>query len=258
MNTNIKEVSARVVTLNKDLVDSLLSCNISNRNARRLTIEKYKRDMAAGNWGLTHQGIAVSKDNVLIDGQHRLIACQELGYPPIQCVLVTGLDFKSQKNVDQQAKRSMTDVLKITFNKDFNNHAPAIARCIMMIAENDAILRKVPTPDEIIEVVEQYLDEIGFACGLNKDGFFAAGYLSGITKKAKENPDRLNDIAEFVNSVYTGEMLSKKMPAYHLRSYILNTKGAGGGRERIRERYLKTIKAIDCFLNGGEMGVLRI
>jgi hypothetical protein len=258
MNTNIKEVSARVVTLNKDLVDSLLSCNISNRNARRLTIEKYKRDMAAGNWGLTHQGIAVSKDNVLIDGQHRLIACQELGYPPIQCILVTGLDFKSQKHVDQQAKRSMTDVLKIAFNKDFSNHAPAIARCIMMISDKGIMMNKVPTPDEIIKVVEEYLDEIGFACKLNKDAFFASGYLSAIAFIAKQNPARLNDIAKFVNSVYTGEMLSRKMPAYHLRSYVLNTKGSGGGREMIRERYLKTIKALECFLNGGEMGVLRI
>lgn len=250
--------SSKIVTLNKEMVDSLLACNANNRNLRQSVVERYCRDMKNGKWSLTHQGIAVSDDNVLIDGQHRLEAIKQLGYPPVSSVLVTGLKFDCQKNVDQQAKRSMRDVLKITFEAEFAKQAPAIARVVKRQGANSGFKSQM-TPDEVIEVVEEYFNEIEFVCNsVPKDNFFAAAYLAGFCHCTKIYPEGWQAIKEFIAMTHDGEMLSKTMPAFHLRNYIVNSRGAGGGAEFQNERFKKTIKATECFLDGKEMKILRI
>jgi hypothetical protein len=244
---------AKIVTLNRAMVDSLLACNTKNRNIRKSVVDRYMRDMKNGNWELTHQGIALSDDNVLIDGQHRLMAIRELGYIPIQSLLVTGLRFSSQKNVDQQAKRSMRDVLKIAFDTEFAASAPAIAKAIQRDAKGNASL----TADETISVVEQYFDEIEMVCSNAKDRFFATAYLAGFVLCAKANPNDWDKIAEFMHAVQTGEMLSRTMPAFHLRNLVINTRGSNAGGIVIVERLRKSQKAAQAFIDGQQMGVLR-
>ena len=45
-----------------------------NRNIVPAIVAKYAKDMAAGNWHLTHQGIALDVYGRVVDGQHRLHA----------------------------------------------------------------------------------------------------------------------------------------------------------------------------------------
>lgn len=253
-------VTVKVVTLTKQLVDSLLACNTTNRKIRKKVIDSYKRDMQAGRWNLTHQGIALSSDNVLIDGQHRLMAARECGYPPIQAILVTGLPFETQKYVDQQAKRTMRDVLKVTLGLSFSASAPAIANTII----NSANRRPgfiggyvTPTSDEIVEKVDEYFDEIEAICNANTDRFFAASYLAAFVVCAKES-GRLDDVVSFMESIIRGEMLNREMPAFHLRNYAINSKGVYAGLGPRTERYDKTIKATNAFLKGEKMKVLRL
>ena len=251
-------VTVKIVTLTKELVDSLLACNITNRKPRRRVIDAYKRDMQAGKWSLTHQGIAVSDANVLIDGQHRLLAAKELGYPPIEVIIVNGLPFETQKYVDQQAKRTMSDVIKIAFNRTFAQSAPAIAGVAIRKASSggNSMASMNPTSEEIVNFIENHFEEIEQITHANTDRFFAAGHLSALVVCAKSIGD-VDKVVEFMHSVISGEMLDRTMPAFHLRNYTINSRGKGGGSSVIDERYNKTHKAITAYLNGEEMKALR-
>jgi hypothetical protein len=250
-------LTIKVVTTTKKLVDSLLACNTNNRALRKSVVSAYARDMKNGKWRLTHQGIAVSKDGTLVDGQNRLEAIREAGYPPIEIVLFHGVDMETQKYVDQHAKRSMRDALKLSFDKDFARHAPAIARAIIGHRENASERHTIPTPDEIIDVVEDHATEIEAVCSKNRNKFFAASILSGFVIVAKSRHNSLDRVCDFIDDVQDGEMLNRSMPAFHLRNFVLQTKGGSAGQAMLKERLVKTIKATEAYLDGKTMGVLR-
>jgi hypothetical protein len=252
----IKELSCQFLTMTKERVDSMIESNTSNRNLRSRVVDAYARDMTSGHWETTHQGIAISSCGKVIDGQHRLHALKKSGYPPIKMLVVTGLKFEVQKYVDQQAKRNIRDVLRVSFDANFSHHAPAIARLLIGIDQSEHIN---PTASEIADKVGEYMDEIEIITNATKSkkSFFAAAYLAGFVRVLKENPEREPDILAFVKSVQDGVMLTKLDPAFHLRSFLINTKGSSQGGSMIKERYLKTVKATNAHLEGKTMGVLR-
>jgi len=51
-----------------------LENNFRNRPISEDTVAAYARDMIAGQWVATHQGVAFNDKDELIDGQHRLHA----------------------------------------------------------------------------------------------------------------------------------------------------------------------------------------
>lgn len=53
--------------------------NRRNRKIKESVVVQYARDMRDDKWILTHQGIAFSPDDILLDGQHRLWAIVESG-----------------------------------------------------------------------------------------------------------------------------------------------------------------------------------
>jgi hypothetical protein len=255
-NRRMMMITCKFEVLSKDRVDSLLSMNTNNRILRPKVVDAYARDMASGAWSVTHQGIAISDDGVVIDGQHRLHALKKAGYPKIQMMVVTGLPMDVQKHVDQQAKRTIRDVLRLSFDACFSRYAPAIARAILQESNKHSM----PTASEICAFLESNLDVIEAVTsvkGVASDKFFNAGYLAGFVKVGIDRPDRIADVLKFISDVYKGEMLNRKDPAFHLRNHILNTHGSTGGGGLIDERMAKTQKATNAYLDGKDMGILR-
>lgn len=255
--------SARIVTMNRQMVDSLLSMNTKNRGIKKSVVERYARDMVSGKWPLTCQGIGISKEDVLIDGQHRLEAMKLAGYPPLEVVIVTGLDFDSQMVTDQHTKRSARDVFRLAFNASVATVTPAILQVIAKFEPEfksplSGCRSGSLTVDELYSMFLVFADEIEAVCEINASSkFFAAPYLAAAVYLMNQKTASKEAIDEFFNQVKTGENLTKKMPAYHLRNYVVSTKTAMGGHVMQKERYLKTRKAIIAFVSGEEIGVLR-
>ena len=158
------KVNAQVVVMNKTKVDQLLEMNINNRPIKRSVVDRYKRDIVSGHWIITNQGIGVSDSGVLIDGQHRLLAIKECGYPPVEMLIVSGLPVESQRVIDQHAKRSARDVFKFVYNASVSRVTPAVLQVIAKF-ENEKIFSQASTLtiDEMFLMYEQYgssIDEI--------------------------------------------------------------------------------------------------
>jgi hypothetical protein len=243
----------KIINASKTLVDGLIAMNTENRHLRKTVVDKYKRDIISGKWYLTNQGIGVSDDGVLIDGQHRLHAIKECGYPAIPILLVTGLDKESQKAVDQQSKRSARDMLAFSFSARVSRQAPAIAAALFRYQTD---WRLTPTNQELYDVIIENMSEIDRVVSTPASmNFYAAPFLAAFVLYCK-NWDADKTI-EFMNRVEIGEMLTKEMPEFHLRNFIVtNRKGSGGGSMQ-KERFAKCMKALSAYSEGRKMGVLK-
>lgn len=250
------KATAEIKTATKQLVDSLLEMNTSNRSLRTSTVEAYCRDIQAGRWKLTNQGIGITKDGVLADGQHRLEAIKKSNYPPVPLLIVSGLDSDVQMVVDAHSKRSSRDLIQFAFGVRVSKSAPAIA--ILIMRNSQKRWHGAFTNQEIMDIIVDYKSEIAIVTETPKcANYFAAPYLAAFVLGLRSNPDMLKEIVQFMNQVETGEMLHKKMPAFHLRNLIVTTKATRGGGASQKERLEKAMKALGCHLLNDEMGVLR-
>ena len=245
---------AEIKIANKGLVDALLGMNKSNRTIRKSVVDGYRRDIIAGNWRITNQGIGVTEGGVLADGQHRLMALKECGYPAVPLLIVYNLDEDIQKFVDAHAKRSVRDLLLFSFDARVSRNAPAIANVLIKISRGHS--SGVATNSEIMDVITEYQEQINIVLKIpSQINTFAAPYFAAFVKFLHEDSGRIDFLKKFISSVETGELLTKDMPEFHLRNFLITS--VGGGSSLQFERFEKTMKAMQKSIAGEKLGVLR-
>lgn len=103
----------------------LLRLNTHNRPVRQTHLSTMIRDMNAGRWDMNGESIKISDTDVLLDGQHRLVAVVE-SKTTWPFVVVRGLPEKSQETVDIGAKRKLGDALHLGGEENANNLGASI------------------------------------------------------------------------------------------------------------------------------------
>lgn len=101
---------AKVVFVNPDMARRWLDRNTNNRRIRPATVKKYVRDMAAGRWQLTGEGVKFAPDGSLLDGQHRLTAIIESG-ATVPLFMVRGIQPDARRVMDTGRGRTASDAL---------------------------------------------------------------------------------------------------------------------------------------------------
>lgn len=106
-----------VITVTPDLAEKWLGVNTHNRHVRPAVVDRYARDMIEGEWQYNGDPIRISESNVVLDGQHRLLAVVQSGVS-IRSLIVTGLPDESQNTMDIGTSRTMGDQLRLSGEKD--------------------------------------------------------------------------------------------------------------------------------------------
>ena len=119
MSTRIKAVPTPVgmqtfrETIGPVQAAELLRKNITNRPLRKSWVKTLASRIDAGEWLVTHQGIAITTDNELIDGQHRLNAIVMSG-KAVEVNISYDCDPASFLVIDAGIKRTSADHLRIS------------------------------------------------------------------------------------------------------------------------------------------------
>lgn len=93
-----------------DMAADALSKNGINRPVRETHRGFLERQMRAGRWRQTHQGLAFSQDGELLDGQHRLLALTDYGQP-LEFAITFNVPRESFSVIDfANLPRSLADV----------------------------------------------------------------------------------------------------------------------------------------------------
>jgi hypothetical protein len=101
-----------VETITPSIAAELLSLNIKNRPINESHVAFFEEQLKRGEMLLTHQGIAISDNARLLDGQHRLTAIVRTGISA-EILVTRGLSEKVFTVLDSGSKRSAGDVLAI-------------------------------------------------------------------------------------------------------------------------------------------------
>jgi len=147
---NSKKIEVYAKTITPDMATTLLKGNIGNRNPSKSHVNHIAKQMRKGRWQLTPSPIMMTKSGRILDGQHRLLGCQQSGRTiEFSFAVVPDEDANEIfKVLDQGKKRSL---------EDLTGKSPKLIKPLVYLLR--AGLR-VPTPT--VEDIKPFLNsEIG-------------------------------------------------------------------------------------------------
>lgn len=114
----MQEARVEIITPKKAI--TMLKRNTRNRKLSVRTVNYYAEQMKRGDWILTSQGITVSEEGNILDGQHRLSAVVKAGVD-VQFFVFYDMEDKSFDRYDVGKTRSAGDIFFIAGIKNANN-----------------------------------------------------------------------------------------------------------------------------------------
>jgi hypothetical protein len=127
---------AELVRLTPEKAALLLEVNEDNRNASPNKIAEIAADIRAGNFELNGETVIISRDGLLNDGQHRLMAILETGIG-IDTFVVFGIKRSARLTVDTGIIRTAGNFIAMAGGKETNQAASV---SLWLMAFNDGIV----------------------------------------------------------------------------------------------------------------------
>lgn len=106
---NSAHIVADYETVTPEMATAYLRSSKGNRKISGMIVDAMARDMSAGDWHETHQGIAFDDEGHMIDGHHRCNAIIMSGVN-IRTSVFRGLDATSYQYLDRVRPRRLADL----------------------------------------------------------------------------------------------------------------------------------------------------
>lgn len=226
-----------------------LEGNVHNRPVLSPHVTRLARDMKAGRWRLTHQGIAFDTDGILIDGQHRLWAVIEANVTVKMRVFYNEAP-QNRHVLDSGQRRSNLDILRIT-GQGGNATPKQLAALRAMLAGGAKPARM--TPGEEAEHFRRHRQAVEFAT----EHLPACPHKGVATAQIRAVIARAFYSADHGRLVHFCDVLRSGVPTddgdrviLALRDYLIRTDAAGKGDSAQRLRYGKTEWVLSVLLSG--------
>lgn len=252
---------ASVIKVTPILAKAWLEQNKSNRSLRPQRVNQYARDMKAGKWNLTGQGITFAEDGSLLDGQHRLNA---IVVANVSVYMLVVFDAEVCGNYDGNLVRSTIDKFRMLDKPNNSLYTPngqSIVRLAYLIDINRGFNSKInPTFEEISEYIESNYDELLWITSICCRGGHGAknyqkvkGLRRGIIGATLYSVYRVSalskyDVEHIVKVLQTGLSESEyDAPIIALRNKLIAI--VGGGNDVNKELFLRIQFMCKQYLN---------
>lgn len=243
-----------IITVTPEIAAQFLLNNKSNRAMRRTHVARLADDIREGRWQLTHQGIAVSADGELLDGQHRLQAIIEAGVP-VPMAVATGIAADSAMGlmVDVGAVRSAADLIGAP--------RPIVDPCSFLQYLHDG---RTASKGRVLEFYRAFGDDVRAirltshpARGVTAAPFLAAGVLqallyghsyiaASIDRMVRLDFDAMNDAEKaYIRAIHQNRIVtSHKLDTFGKGLAVLDPRMSGSGKIYASERRIDAAKAL--------------
>lgn len=216
--------SVEYVVTTPAIVEKLLDGNLRNRRLNAGHMKKLSIDIKNGRYIFNGQPIIRDTNGYLRDGQHRLIAIKEAGYPPVPILLVT---LKGSQESIEQAYDRMDINKSRTYSQRLEHKGLDRAKTVAALRKKITYIRtnfnSFPVvPDSVYdEIGQMYTYEIEAVAPLINNGFTAdMGAAVCLIAKAT---GLLEDCISMVKKAKAGEMLKISTPEHTLMKIINKT-----------------------------------
>lgn len=225
MRTTIENITPQRAT-------ELLANNPRNRPLVESRVALLARAIQAGQWRLTHQGIAISDRGALEDGQHRLTAIARSGMTvPLQ---VSVMDEDVFDVIDTGRGRGPRDILAMAGLAHAQRLPPAIRLVghyrgplsgVLMAGQNAPKL----TNTDFLRITSEQTDFVALAglaeraaVSVGRRGL-VTGLLAAMVVVQQDAPELPTESAEFWERFIESVMLEEDSPILSLRRWLTIT-----------------------------------
>lgn len=252
-------MKVQVKTITPAMASEMLEKHLCKENQRKQSqsvVDSYARSMRAGQWVLTHQGIAIDENGELVDGQHRLQAVIAAGVP-VQMLVTTGLAATMKGGhvidaIDRGRERKVGDQLALRHGVTNASLYAAVARGVLWLcASSQKLMVGKFTVGAALQVSEHYGAEIDH-CMKHRSNEYAVRNSSVIAACAFAMKAHPAQMREFYARLTTDEGHHRGDPALTCRRWLMdscnrtNTLGAFRGvltcaMKHVREEKLQKL-----------------
>lgn len=259
-------MNIEVVTMTPEWAQQILKQNTSNRSVRKAVVDKYAHDIKSGEYKLTHQGIAISRDGVLLDGQHRLLAVIKAN-TSITIPLATGCDPSIFSVLDTGATRKAFDVLMIEKVTNSTVVAASVRMYIMYFEHFNKIWQgrlRYPTNEDILTIykskaaVFDYATQKAKHCHRSFKQLTSGSAVAGFIVLAIDNGYPIHHIELFIQKLYTGSGLEETDPILRFRAAVFNGLLKSKGPQIVQLTLASLIKTFNFWNKGLTMRQFKV
>lgn len=236
--------------------DWLTHCNTHNRKLMDNHVEYLGREMKAGRWRLTHQGIAFSSNRVLLDGQHRLWAVVMSGITVPMRVFVNE-PSEAMEVLDTGQRRSNDQILSLSGGLgQVSKYELAVLRAL--ISGMGRYNRRSAGAER--DLLVKHREAIRFAmdctAGAQKYRGIGTAITRAVLARAWYSADRVQ-LRHFANVLQSGTPVGENdQPVILLFQFLITTAAGRKSCPQVRECYGKTERALAAFLKGERLNKL--
>lgn len=243
-----RQPSTTIMTITPAIAQELLEHNTANRLVRASHVKWLVSIIRDGKWKVTHQGIAVDENGVLLDGQHRLMAIALSGQA-VECMVTSGLDHSAKDAVDTHQRRTMNDIVMLHSDPQVNKAVCRIIRTFTILTRSDAreagLDRSVDHYREVYSKYGSALAWAGIQSKGNKRVFGRGDVGAAMFQYHHMHPARAE---EFMEQFVSGENLERNSPILQAREMFLS--GAIRIGTHVGEYFWKLIRAQQAHYSG--------
>lgn len=191
-----------------------------------MAVTEYAKEMRAGRWKSTHQGIAIGWDGKVVDGQHRLLAVIESGVS-VEMLVTRGVDPETQDLVDGGRKRTVGDQLGLRHGIQNGCLVAASSRVIALISS--PAFRGGITMGQATGILGVYQESITSMIAIlgNFKPCRRAPIIGTLSFCHKALPGQ---VVNFAEKLAHGEGIKRGDPVYALRNHLINNSLPGSGK----------------------------
>lgn len=234
-----------------------LEGNTHNRPINQAHVERLAKEMKAGRWRLTHQGIAFSTGGVLLDGQHRLwaIVMADVTVPlrVFRNEPADGIEY-----IDGGLARGAADRMNLgrRFARDVGKKHLAVLRCMVRGLGPHQRLAY----GEEADLLRRHLDAVAFALANLTMSTRARGVATAITRGVVARAyysvahEKLTHFCTVLTSGFATGPADE--PIIMLRDFLVSSEKGHNRLDAVREQYGKTQRALKAHLSGEQLGRL--
>lgn len=239
-------INVKQKTITPQIAEEILRKNTNKRTVKVSHVKWLASMMSDGKWKMNGDTICVNSD-VLIDGQHRLMAVVKSGVT-IECLVVEGLESHVFDTKDSCSRRSASDTLHMAGVEN----PIRVASALKVVDELTSVFScsrlnhhfSNQDAEELLKLHPGIIESVRLN---SKSKYVAASILAGchyvFSKKSRDQADF------FVGSLMSGIELDAASPIYALRERLINNKHRNSKLER-RFVLMLIIKAWNAFRSG--------
>ena len=226
--------------------------NSGNRRVNRRKVEQLARQMREGEYENTGEPIIISKEGIVNDGQHRLLAVIAAD-ATVEMDVRFGIPRKAFTKTDTGSTRTASDVLSIKGVGASGQVSSTVRLLILYRRGLPEAIREFASNHEVALAFEEFsgIEEIvalvnqhSFPKPLRSTPLYATAYLASRTPQKGR-------LGAWLDAVATGLDVSKNDPAYVLRERLLRGIDAAiGTREGQLERFALMLKSWNMWSRG--------